>query len=331
MKRAVVVLAVASLGVAEVGCVADPCAGKTNGKLGVLEFAGPSAGAAQGLQTQVTLLRRRPGWFEGPFILTRDPATCFAFDDADIQVTLPEAFGGETATVERPPGKDLFIRFKCSVPNEQLQEVTVKVVAPGGEVRYQDAFDITCHQLVDAMAGQVQDLNGRALTFNGYAVGGLVHVNLSLTGPSFTPLSGFGATSVDGLLEDTGVRDFDTLVEAFRAVAPGQSPVLDIAGRQSPLTTTLVDSAAWELKLEPQQTGNTSLLGFSAWPELSDGTKLDGLDTCQWVATTATESQVLTDTTCDLSTLSSLPGTNNFITQLCVTGLGRTACTSISR
>jgi hypothetical protein len=319
MKQAVMVLGLAALGATQVGCITDPCAHAHNGKDGVLNFQAPG-NAAAGLQTQVTMLRGPSGFFEGPFFFTRDPSSCFTFDDADIQVTLPPAFEGESVTLVRPPGEPVQVEFKCVAPAGEVQEVGVRVVA-GEEVRYEDAFDITCHRLGSATAVGLS-------TGTGYAVGGLVHVQLDLGNQELGGLTGFGAVPADGLLASTGMHDFEERIETFRAAAPGQDPVLQIGAFTATVQATLVDG--WELKLGQEPLNHATSFSFTAWPETASGTKLDGMEECRWTATAGGQTEVLEHTRCNLVRSGTLESTGQPITQMCVTALERTACAPVA-
>ena len=325
MNRAVVVLAFAVMGV---GCAVDPCQMPNNGKNGVLSFVQLSAiGApAQGLMTRVTLMRGPLGWDTKPQLLTRLGNTCIPLDDVDIEVTLPEAFGGEPVTLVRPPAEPVQMEFKCSAPAGEVQEVTVKVIKDG-QVQFEDAFDITCHEVGGASPSGVSDaeLNSRALTGNGYAVGGLVHVDLGLSSAQ-GDLLGFGTTPADGLLEATGTHD-RLLRDTFRAVKAGQDPVLQITSLRAAVPIVLVDPSEWTVKVETVP-GPTGLTGFQAWPTKADGTQLDGLERCRWEAFTATQHQVVEETLCTTYQPPTLSGEQ--VTKMCVTGLDRSACVDVT-
>jgi len=343
MQRAVLVLGLAAVS-ASVGCgyVQDPCVvGPRSGNDHVLNFnEGPPA--AQGLVTQVRLTRVDPYYGAVPGVVySGDPRECFAFDGAEVQVQLPPAFQGETATVIPPQDSwgDFVIQFRCSAPVGQMQRVPVKVVA-GDEVRYEDSFNVTCHEVRSANATPVAaNPWGRGLTGNGYIVGGLVHVSFELRGSAFELLGGSGVLPADSLLVAEGQPDVWRGTQAYRVAAPGQSPALQIGPIREELPITLLGDDAWQLKLEKEASRyahhpseGTGVFDFRAWPVNAEGDKLDGLDgaaACQWTAHTGSGSIELLDRTCDLLAFATNPGTGGAITRMCVTTLGRTACEEI--
>ncbi|HYV46844.1 MAG TPA: hypothetical protein VFA20_18395 [Myxococcaceae bacterium] len=328
MNRAVLMLFLAAVGAAGVGCGTDPCQAPMNGDNGVLNFQ-MAGRPAQGLMTQVNMLRGPAFWDTRPALLSRMGDTCFAFDDAEVEVTLPEAFGGEQVTLVRPSEEPVQIEFKCSAPAGEPQTIAVKVTKDG-KVRYQDTFGITCQALESAspMGASLADYTGRSLTGNGYAVGGLVHVNLGLHGAK-RELFGFGATPVDELLAPTGAHD-RALQDAFRAVAAGQSPVLQIGPLRAAVPIVLVDPSEWTVAAEANP-GPPGQVAFEAWPVKADGTKLDGLEECRWEIFSATQSQVLEDTLCRTFQPPEFPGTGEPVTKMCVTGLDQSACVDVPR
>jgi hypothetical protein len=327
MNRAVLVLFLGAVGAAGVGCATDPCQEPMNGDNGVLSFQ-MAGRPAQGLMTQVRMLRGPAFWDTRPQLLTRLGNTCFTFDDADVQVTLPDAFGSTPVTLVRPPEEPVEIEFKCSAPAGELQTVAVKVTKDG-QVRYQDTFGITCQTLASAtpVGAELADYTGRSLTGNGYAVGGLVHVNLGLRGEQ-RELFGFGATPADGLLAPTGTHD-RALQDTFRAVAAGHDPVLQISSLRVAVPMVLVDPSEWTVAAEANP-GGPGLVELQAWPEKADGTKLDGLEECRWEIFSATQSQVLEDTLCRTLQPPTFPGTSDPVVKACVTGLDRSACVNVA-
>jgi hypothetical protein len=325
MRRAVVMLGLVALAAAQSGCV-DPCDTAGNGNEGVLSFRSLQF-PAQGLQTQVTLLRAVPGMWEGLF-LSRSASSCFQFDDAVIEVTLPPAFQGEGVSATRSFEGDFDLRFRCSAPDGVTQRVPVKVLA-GGTARYEDSFDIVCHSVASASANAVE--GPRPLSRKGYVVGGLVHAALTVRDAGGTTLTGFGATPVDAMLAPFGEPDLLTGRETFRTTAPGQSPVLQVGSLRATLPITVVDDAAWELSLEVRPGSSSGLFDFTAFPKTPSGDTLDGMEVCQWTAAAGTEGELLPDTTCDLTHSNTLPGVNRFITRMCVTAVGRTKCAEVSQ
>jgi hypothetical protein len=331
MNRAVVMLAFAVVGAAGMGCAVDPCQMPNTGKDGVLSFVQLSdlGEPAQGLMTRVSLLRGPPGWDTKPQLLTRLGNTCVDLDDTDIEVALPEAFGAEPVTLVREPEMPVQMELKCTAPAGEKQEVRVKVIKDG-EVQHEDAFDITCHAVEAAAPRGIEyaELNVRSLTGNGYAVGGLVHVDLGLSNAQGA-LLGFGATPADGLLAATGTHD-RLLRDTFRAVAAGENPVLQIASLRAALPTVLVDPSEWTVAAETVH-GPPELIGFEAWPVKADGTKLDGLEECQWEIFSATQSMAVEDVFCRTFQPRTFPGTNEPVVKACVTGLGRSACVNVTQ
>jgi len=334
MQRAVLVLGLAVVS-ASVGCnyVEDPCLGPRSGNDSVLNFeSGPPP--AQGLVTEVRLTRINPYFGARPgAVYSGDPRECFAFDGADLEVELPAAFQGETATVTKPQNDwgDFVIQFRCAAPVGQTQRVGVKVVA-GDEVRYEDSFNVTCMEVRSATATPVAPNPwGRELTGKGYVVGGLVHVSFELRGNTFELLSGSGVPPADSLLVTHGLPDPWRKTQAYRVAAPGQSPALQIGALREELPITLVDDEAWTLKIERQRSpfggpDSEGVIDFFAWPVTAGGDQLDGLDLCRWTAHSAAGSVELLDATCDLRAFATNPGTGAAITRMCVSSLGRTAC-----
>jgi len=328
MNRAVVMLAFAVVGVAGVGCAVDPCQEPMNGDNGVLNFQ-MAGRPAQGLMTQVNMLRGPLFWDTKPQLLSRMGDTCFAFDDADVHVTLPDAFGGEQVALVRPAEEPVQMEFRCSAPAGVPQTISVKVTKDG-KVRYEDTFGITCQQVESAnpVGASYADYTARSLTGNGYAVGGMVHVNLGLHGAA-RDIAGFGATPADGLLAATGTHD-RALQDAFRAVAAGHDPVLQIGSLCAAVPIVLVDPSEWTVAAETYP-GPPGLISFEAWPVKADGTKLDGLEECRWEIFSATQSQVLEDTLCRTAQPPAFPGTSDPVTKMCVTGLDRSACVNVTQ
>jgi len=329
VNRAPVLLGLVVLGAAQgcAGCYTDPCATPSQGgKNGQLNFFVPP-NSARGLKTEATLVPRVMTFFESPFtILTRSPSECFDFEGAEIQVSLPASLQSEPATVIRGgPLQDIPIQFTCGAQTATPQEVSVRVVE-GETVRFEDAFDILCHPMAQAVA--VLAAAPRPLSGTGYVAGGLLHAELRLSDPAGNELFGFGAVSADGMLapvQTSAPRAFMPMVETFKILTSGQSPALQLAQLRSDLPATLLPPGAWELKIETEPT-TSGVFRFSAWPKTFQGTKLNGLEECQWTAFTATDSDVLTDATCELFHSNTLPGTNRFITQVCVAALGKSTC-----
>jgi hypothetical protein len=331
MNRVVVVLCFATLGAVQMGCAVDPCqmpnTGK-NGKLSFVQFSGIGE-QAQGMMAQVELLRGPPDWDTKPQLLTRLGNTCIPLDDADIEVTLPAAFGTEPVTLVREPAMPVLMEFKCTAPAGEKQEVNV-TVAFGGKVQYEDVFDITCQALEAAAPKGVElaDLNVRSLTGNGYAVGGKVYVDLGMSNAQ-GPLIGFGATPADELLSGTGTHD-RLLHDSFVAAAAGQNPVLQVGPLQAVLPITLVDPSEWTVSATTVPAPPTGLIGFSAWPVKADGTQLDGMEDCRWELFSATRSKVLDDTLCTTYQPPTFPGTTEPVTKMCVTWLDRSSCVDVT-
>jgi len=321
-------LFLAAAGAAGVGCGTDPCQAPMNGDNGVLNFQ-MIGRPAQGLMTQVTMLRGPAYWDTRPGLLSRLGNTCFTFDDADVEVTLPEAFGGTPVTLVRPLEEPVQMELKCSAPAGEPQTIAVKVTKDG-KVRYQDTFGLTCQALESASpaGASLADPNARSLAGNGYAVGGLVHVNLGLRGAT-SQLAGFGATAADGLLASTGAHD-RILQDTFRAVAAGRDPVLQVASLRASVPIVLVDPSEWAVKAVTYP-GPTGLVAFEAWPTKADGTRLDGLEECRWEIFSATRSKVLDDTLCRTFQPTELPEAGEPVTKMCVTGLGQSSCVDVPR
>jgi len=329
VNRAPVLLGLVVLGAAQgcTGCFTDPCAiPRDGGKNGQLNFFVPN-NSARGLKTEATLVPRVLTFFENPFtIFTRSPAECFDFEGAEIEVSLPASLQSEPATVIRGgPMQDIPIQFTCGAQAATPQEVGVRVVE-GETVRFEDAFDITCRPLAQAAAVLVGE--PRQLSGTGYVAGGLLHAELRLSDPGGNELFGFGAASADGMLarvETSAPRAFMPLRETFKILTSGQSPALQLAQLRSDLPATLLPPGAWELKIETERS-SPEVFKLSAWPKTFQGEKLNGVEECRWTAFTATDSDVLTDTACDIFHSNTLPGTNRFITQVCVDALGKSAC-----
>ncbi|HVE81672.1 MAG TPA: hypothetical protein VND93_02445 [Myxococcales bacterium] len=325
-NQAVAVMGLAALSATQVGCFYDPCSFPAiGGKNKVLNLFVPQD-AARGLQTEVELAPRVLAMFENPFALpTRDPNSCFDFDGAEIQVSLPEALQSPPATVDReiPDVISIGIRFTCGAQTEDAQEVTVRVVA-GDTVRYEDAFDITCHAVARASAEPVAV--SRPLQGNAFVVGGLLHAQLTLVAADSGPLRGVGAVPVDDMLVAVPHVSFSD-PETFRVAKPGQSPMLRIGSFLSELPVVLVPDDAWTFQQDTPRPGETQgVFQFSAWPKTAGGARLNGVEECQWTAFTATDSEVLADTLCDIVHSTTLPGVNRFITRMCAEALGREAC-----
>ena len=223
------------------------------------------------------------------------------------------------------------IQFKCSAPDGETQQVKVRVVGSGGEVRHEDSFNVTCHTIAAASAAAVPGV----ATSTGAPTTWWAGWCTSCSSPraAWTPmhgLPGFGAVSLDPMLEPSGRKiEFDEM-ETFRITAPGQDPLLQIGPVRATLPMRAIGGDGWALTLEafPDPNGGGRL---SAWPKALTGDILNGLETCRWTASTGTRSEVLPDTACDLVQVDKMPGTGERITEMCVTALERTACVPVAR
>ena len=317
-------LAVA-LGATQVGCT-DPCS-FNNGKRKVLSFYRVSESPARGLETMVLMPTRSWTMFKNPFaIYTRDPSTCLVIDqdNDEIEVVLPESLQSPPAVVLRHLEEDvnMGIRFTCGATTADPQEVIVRVTHEG--VVHEDAFDVVCQRLGQARA---EIASTRPTPSNGFAVGGELAVRLFLSDPAGNPLSGRGVVPLDGLLVPAGEPTswLDTL-DRFVVAAPGQDPRIQIASFQATLNARLVAGSEWNLAIEIRSNPTTpQVFDISAWPATATE-NLNGLVKCRWTAVTAAGSEVLPATTCDIQQGRTPPSGSGTITQICVEGLGRSAC-----
>ncbi|HEY8210638.1 MAG TPA: hypothetical protein VIG99_24310, partial [Myxococcaceae bacterium] len=121
-------------------------------------------------------------------------------------------------------------------------------------------------------------------------------------------------------LASTGRHLFDQGIETFRVMGPGQNPALRIKSFQAAVPVMLVDE--WVLKVE-RTPGSSS---FTAWPVTAEGTKLDGMEECQWTATAGSQTETLQAKTCVDIFPGILGGSGQPAGQMCVTALGKTGC-----
>ncbi|HEX5751585.1 MAG TPA: hypothetical protein VFZ09_35515 [Archangium sp.] len=301
------------------------------GKHGEL-YLHSSEEVASGLYTTVRLNDLRT-WPEHIDPMEADRVERWDFKGTTLEVQAPPGFDFEVSREESParylPG-GYRLRTRCDAEPGRAHEVRVRVMA-GSEVRYEDAFELTCLEptrlelleLEHPYAAPGQPGVGR------YFVGGAIEASIALfadtpRGEVRVGGEGLVLTDIRGILrmgepERHPRRNSGQILEV---VAPGTGPELSYRGASLRLPMEAVLDEGWSLELGTWQ-GPPGLdyaeRTLDAWARGSDGSELHGLQRCVW--TDAVAGTLMQDDGCRLH-LWGPPA----VSGVCVTAYGRTTC-----
>jgi len=307
------------------------CEPRGTGKHGEL-YLQSSEEAASGLYTTVRINDLRT-WPEHIDPLEADRVERWDFKGTRLEVRAPAGFEFEITLEEAqahylPGGYRL--RTRCDAEPGRAHEVRVRVMA-GGEVRYEDAFELTCHEptrlelleLEHPYAAPGQPGVGR------YFVGGALEAEIALfanTPRGEVRVGGEGLVLTDsrGILRMGAPESHPHRVsgQLLKVVAAGMGPELSYRGASLRLPMEAVLDEGWSLELGTWQ-GPPGLdyaeRTLDAVARGSDGAELRGLQRCVW--TTDVRGTERQDDGCRLH-LWGPPA----VSDVCVTAYGRTTC-----
>ncbi|REG22928.1 hypothetical protein ATI61_118133 [Archangium gephyra] len=309
------------------GCEEPRGTGK-DGELYVLS----SGEVASGLYTTVRINDWRT-WPEHSDPVDSDRLERWDFKGTTLEVQAPPGFDFEI-TLHQAPANYLQggyrLRTRCDAEPGRAHEVRVRVMA-GSEVRYEDAFELTCLEptrlelveLVHPYAAPGRPGEGR------YFVGGAIEAGIALfadtpRGEVWVGGEGLVLTDSRGILrmgepEHHVRRNSGQILEV---AAPGTEPELSFRGASLRLPMEAVLDEGWSLELGTWQ-GPPGLdyaeRTLDAWARGSDGSELRGLQRCAW--TTEVPGTEMQDEGCRLH-LWGPPA----VSGVCVTAYGRTTC-----
>src|SRR5262249_17304396 len=148
-------------------------------------------------------------------------ASCPALTHTDVAATfLTDGVGPwlPVPTTEQR-AEDLRVEFLCMDPDGADEELGLHL-SESGQTRREGTVHYACHDIASANPRPVPVQ--RALSGNGYVVGGVVAFALDLTDRGGRPLSGFGVYPADSMLRP-GVFNIEHEVEMLHTAQPGSS------------------------------------------------------------------------------------------------------------
>jgi hypothetical protein len=301
------------------------------GKHGEL-YLHSSEEVASGLYTSIRINDLRT-WPEHIDPMEADRVERWDFKGTTLDIQAPPGFDFEI-TLKQAPANYLTggyeLRTRCDAEPGRAHEVRVRVMA-GGEVRYEDAFELTCLEptrlelleLDHPYAAPGQPGEGR------YFVGGAIEADIALF--AHTPrgevrVGGEGLVLTDsrGILR-MGAPEYHPRRmsgQRLEVAAAGTEPELSYRGASLRLPMEAVLDEGWRLELGTWQ-GPAGLdyakRALDAVARGSDGSELRGLQRCVW--TTDVPGTATQDDGCRL-VLWGPPA----VSDVCVTAYGRTTC-----
>jgi len=301
------------------------------GKLGEL-YIQPLGAVAAGLYTTVHIDDQRT-WPEHSDSVDADRVERWDFEGTTLEIQAPAGFDFET-TLKEAPASDMTggyrLRTRCDAEPGSAHEVGVRVMAEG-EVRYEDAFELTCYEptrlelleLVHPYTVPDQPGVGR------YFVGGAIEADIALfadtpRGELRVGGEGLELTESHGILrmgepQHQPLRVTGLILEI---AAAGVGPELSYRGASLRLPMEAVHEEGWRLELGTWQGppgGDYASRTLDAIARSSDGSELRGLQRCAW--TTEVIGIDTQDSGCRLH-LWGPPA----VSDVCVTVYGRTTC-----
>lgn len=320
-----------------IGCGDEP---RGTGLRKVLYLHGSYEAVASGLEARVEVPGSRyfPEGAHPPDVLDGDH---WDFKDATLEVDAPEGLafevlpptGDPTFFTRHATNQGFILSASCDAAPGVPHEVRLRVRGPEG-VRYEDAFQVTCHRASRMEARQWDEASyqwvpmvpGRTM------VGGRLRAKLLLfadTAGGAVPLSGNSAGEAPTLRQDILRIDasssrgwthgsFDA---TFEATAPGAGPELVFRDVSLAMPLESVTDEAWRLVQAPPESSGDIIKRwrFQAHARDAEGSTLLGLHDCSWRFDWAS-GVTYEERGCDLSLGENLPR------RACVTALGKTDC-----
>jgi hypothetical protein len=275
------------------GCGEEKAPLGEGGKERVLFIRRKPGRVAAGLKAHIDIPNRRfVGGFDEPQFIT----DAWDFADATLEAEGPPGLTFEVARVGPDPlparessdfnsdyhTSGFIVHVGCGAAPGVAHEVRLRVKGPGGEVRYEDALDLTCHEPTRLELRQAPD--GEPTPGTGHYLVGSTFQALPALFAGEQALVGEGLV----LTERRGLLNVDMRwghTPTFKVVGAGSGP--ELSYRDATLTLPLEAVAGEDTRLvvEPpvsKQVGSEVGWGLSAQALSGDGVALRGLHTCAW-------------------------------------------------
>ncbi|MCP3140175.1 hypothetical protein [Pyxidicoccus xibeiensis] len=278
-------------------CLLAACGGRYDdeprgtGKQHQLYVRAPLAPVAMGLRT-LFLIDDVRTWPEDAAPEGAERVERWDFAGTELEVDAPQGMDLEVTRQDYPEGR-LTSRYRlnvlCAAEPDVPHEVRVRVRVPGGAIRYEDRFDVTCHEPTRLELRRVEHPYAEPSPpgVGRYFAGGALEADVLLFAGALQ-LGGDGLQVIDrrGILRMAGRMSFGSREGGsfFEVLTEGQGPELVYRNAVLKLPMEAVRDDAWTLELgewqAPLEAGGPRTL--DAFARGSDGSTLRGLLRCTW-------------------------------------------------